>query len=217
MIPSFVTGRPTGEEKGKYLALDLGGTNLRVCEFELKGDGDFSVHQQKYVVAEELKTGDMRNLCDFIADCVDNFTSEYGSSHVSDHLQLGFTFSFAVNQTGINRGTLMHWTKGFNCSNAINKDVVVMLQDSFLRKNIHVHVAAVSTLFFLFILQLLSLFLVSFSKLLLFFPNSCVHCVRGSNGKMSKKKKISLGGEWGRFLFFIFLCAPVSNNQFGYI
>ena len=144
MIPSFVTGRPTGKETGKYLALDLGGTNLRVCEFELKGDGSFHVHQQKYVVAEELKTGDMRRLCDFIADCVDNFTSEYGSGHIGNHLQLGFTFSFAVNQTDINRGTLMHWTKGFNCSGAINKDVVVLLQDSFLRKNIHVHIAAVS-------------------------------------------------------------------------
>lgn len=146
MIPSFVTGRPTGDEKGKYLALDLGGTNLRVCEFELKGDGQFSVHQQKYVVAEELKTGEMRRLCDFIADCVDNFVSEYGDdrAHSTEHLQLGFTFSFAVNQTDINRGTLMHWTKGFNCSGAINKDVVVMLQDSFLRKNIHVNIAAVS-------------------------------------------------------------------------
>ncbi|KAL9544892.1 hypothetical protein MBANPS3_007396 [Mucor bainieri] len=144
MIPSFVTGRPTGDEKGKYLALDLGGTNLRVCEFELKGDGQFSVHQQKYVVAEELKTGEMRRLCDFIADCVDNFVSEYGDdrAHSTEHLQLGFTFSFAVNQTDINRGTLMHWTKGFNCSGAINKDVVVMLQDSFLRKNIHVNIAA---------------------------------------------------------------------------
>ncbi|KAI9346648.1 hexokinase-domain-containing protein [Pilaira anomala] len=142
MIPSFVTGRPTGEEKGKYLALDLGGTNLRVCEFELKGNGEFSVHQQKYVVAEELKTGDMRRLCDFIADCVDNFITEYGTHHIQDKLQLGFTFSFPVNQTDINRGTLMHWTKGFNCSNAINKDVVIMLQDSFLRKNISVHVAA---------------------------------------------------------------------------
>lgn len=148
MIPSFVTGRPTGDEKGKYLALDLGGTNLRVCEFELKGDGEFSIHQQKYIVAEELKTGDMRHLCDFIADCVDNFITEFGSHHVNESIQLGFTFSFAVNQTGINRGTLMHWTKGFNCTNAINKDVVVLLQDAFLRKNVQVHVAAVSIFFF---------------------------------------------------------------------
>jgi hexokinase len=145
MIPSFVTGRPTGDEKGKYLALDLGGTNLRVCEFELKGNGAHSVHQQKYVVAEELKTGEMRRLCDFIADCVDNFVSEYGSSNESEHLQLGFTFSFPVNQTAINRGTLMHWTKGFNCAGAIHKDIVLMLQDSFLRKNVHVNIAAVST------------------------------------------------------------------------
>ncbi len=33
MIPSFVTGVPDGSEKGTYLALDIGGTNLRVCEW----------------------------------------------------------------------------------------------------------------------------------------------------------------------------------------
>jgi hexokinase len=147
MIPSFVTGRPTGTEIGRYLALDLGGTNLRVCEFELKGKGKgYSVHQQKYVVSNQLKTGEMRHLCDFIADCVDNFISERGADHLEEALQLGFTFSFPVLQTDINRGTLMHWTKGFNCSGAINKDVVVMLQDAFLRKNINVHIAAVSNL-----------------------------------------------------------------------
>jgi hexokinase len=146
MIPSFVTGRPTGKETGKYLALDLGGTNLRVCEFELKGDGSFVVHQQKYIVAEELKRGDMRHLCDFIADCVDNFTTEYGSEHASEHLQLGFTFSFPVDQTDINRGSLIYWTKGFACENAVGKDVVRLLQDSFLRKNIHV----IHFLFFFF-------------------------------------------------------------------
>lgn len=142
MIPSFVTGRPTGNETGKYLALDLGGTNLRVCEFELKGDGNYSVRQQKYIISEELKTGDVRHLFDFIADCVDNFIFEFGS--FEETLELGFTFSFPVNQTAINRGTLMQWTKGFSCRNAVDKDVVVMLQDAFLRKNVQVHVAAVS-------------------------------------------------------------------------
>lgn len=29
MIPTFVSGRPDGHERGSYLALDLGGTNLR--------------------------------------------------------------------------------------------------------------------------------------------------------------------------------------------
>ncbi|KAI8333944.1 hypothetical protein BC941DRAFT_462443 [Chlamydoabsidia padenii] len=143
MIPSFVTGRPAGTEIGRYLALDLGGTNLRVCEFELKGQGQYSVHQQKYVISDQLKTGEMRHLCDYIADCVDNFISERGAEYMDDALQLGFTFSFPVLQTGINRGTLMHWTKGFNCTGAVGKDVVVMLQDAFLRKNVNVHIAAI--------------------------------------------------------------------------
>lgn len=50
MIPSFVTGVPDGSEAGTYLALDLGGTNLRVCEVSLKGDGTFTIKQQKYKV-----------------------------------------------------------------------------------------------------------------------------------------------------------------------
>ena len=39
MIPSHVIRRATGQEKGLYLALDLGGTNFRVCEVNLEGNG----------------------------------------------------------------------------------------------------------------------------------------------------------------------------------
>lgn len=157
MIPSYVQGRPTGKETGKYLALDLGGTNLRVCEVNLLGDSKVTIHQQKFVVSNELKTGEMRHLCDYIADCVDSFLTENGSDKLDNDLQLGFTFSFPVNQTAINRGTLMQWTKGFSCSGAVGKDVVIMLQDSFRRKNLNVHIAAVSS--------------VPESKLLVFWAN----------------------------------------------
>lgn len=145
MIPSFVSGRPTGEETGRYLALDLGGTNLRVCEFSLEGNGKYSAKQQKFVVSEDLKRGEFRYLCDYIADCVDTFITEHGSLEDSDgELQLGFTFSFPVWQTEINRGVLKQWTKGFSCPGAVNKDVTIMLQDAFRKKNIPVHIAAVS-------------------------------------------------------------------------
>lgn len=144
MLPTFVTGKPTGKEKGRYLALDLGGTNLRVCEVDLKGYGEYEIHQQKYRVPPELKTGEMRDLCDFIADSVDNFLTEKDiHPPQGDQIQLGFTFSFPVLQTGINRGVLKQWTKGFACKNAVNKDVVVMLQDAFLRKNLPVNISAV--------------------------------------------------------------------------
>ncbi|KAG2235966.1 hypothetical protein INT48_004296 [Thamnidium elegans] len=125
------------------MALDLGGTNLRVCHVTLLGNGEHTIRQQKYVVSEELKTGPMRNLCDFIADCVDSFLTENGTIDSDSTIQLGYTFSFPVLQTSINRGVLKQWTKGFNCSGAVGKDVTILLQDSFRRKNINVNIAAI--------------------------------------------------------------------------
>ncbi len=39
MLPSYVTHLPTGREVGKFYAVDLGGTNLRCCCYELQGGG----------------------------------------------------------------------------------------------------------------------------------------------------------------------------------
>ncbi|KAI8145141.1 hexokinase-domain-containing protein [Fennellomyces sp. T-0311] len=148
MIPSYVEGRLTGQEKGSFLALDLGGTNLRVVLVTLLGDGKYKTKSSKSRITEELKTGPMRNLCDYIADCVDEFLTEEGLGDVDSDLHLGYTFSFPVLQSKatctsqINRGILKSWTKGFNCSGAVNKDPVMLLQDALLRKNVPVKVAA---------------------------------------------------------------------------
>lgn len=48
MLPAYVFGWPSGKETGSYLAVDLGGTNLRVCLVELEGDGKFEVTQTKF-------------------------------------------------------------------------------------------------------------------------------------------------------------------------
>ncbi|KAI7850037.1 hexokinase-domain-containing protein [Circinella umbellata] len=142
MIPSFVEGRLTGQEKGHFLALDLGGTNLRVVLVTLEGDGKYKTKSSKARVTTELKTGPMRNLCDYIADCVDEFLTEEGLSNSDSTLFLGYTFSFPVLQSRINRGILKSWTKGFNCSGAVGKDPVMLLQDALLRKNVPIKVAA---------------------------------------------------------------------------
>lgn len=54
MIPTFVFGWPTGNEIGDYLALDLGGTNLRVCLVTVQGGGKFGlthVHELLFVTS----------------------------------------------------------------------------------------------------------------------------------------------------------------------
>lgn len=142
MIPSFVTGVPTGSEKGTYLALDLGGTNLRVCEVALDGKGTFAIKQEKYKVSDQLKQGPVRDLFDYMATSVDNFLTDFGTSSTEDVLHLGFTFSFPVEQTAIDSGHLIHWTKGFNCPDAPGKDVVQLLQEALDRKHIKVKCSA---------------------------------------------------------------------------
>ncbi|KAF8639769.1 hypothetical protein AX17_001029 [Amanita inopinata Kibby_2008] len=153
MIPTFVTGVPDGTEKGTFLALDLGGTNLRVCEVVLNGDKTFDLRQQKYKVSEVLKTGDAVALFDYLADSVDAFlmteaSIDYQSpSHASpaadyDDVLLGLTFSFPVEQTALDSGKILTWTKGFSAKNAIGNDVVKLLQDAFDRKHMHVKCVA---------------------------------------------------------------------------
>ncbi|WRT67179.1 uncharacterized protein IL334_004145 [Kwoniella shivajii] len=144
MVPSFVTGVPDGTEEGTFLALDLGGTNLRVCEVRLFGHNKFEMKQQKYKVSDELKEGEARVLFDYIADSVDAFLTEIGSDISNNEpMHLGFTFSFPVEQTAIDAGKLLTWTKGFNARNAVGNDVVKLLQDAFDRKHIHVRCSAI--------------------------------------------------------------------------
>ncbi|GAA5886185.1 hypothetical protein JCM6882_004292 [Rhodosporidiobolus microsporus] len=143
MIPSYLQQVPNGKETGSYLALDLGGTNLRVCEVTLLGNFKWTMKQQKYKVSEALKVGEVTDLFDYIAGSVDHFLTEIGTSATEDEkLHLGFTFSFPALQTALAAGTLISWTKGFECKNAIGKDVVKLLQDALDRKHIHVRCSA---------------------------------------------------------------------------
>ncbi|KAI0662933.1 hexokinase [Cubamyces menziesii] len=163
MIPTFVTGVPNGSETGTFLALDLGGTNLRVCEVELLGNHEFVLRQQKYKVSEALKTGEATALFDYLADSVDAFLTEFASAVPSSPsteqanpfmspslsdltpepaVPLGLTFSFPVEQTALNRGKILTWTKGFSAKNAVGNDVVQLLQDAFNRKHLHVRCVA---------------------------------------------------------------------------
>ncbi|CAG2059395.1 unnamed protein product, partial [Timema podura] len=72
-------------------------------------------------------------LFDHIAECLANFMIEHDLS--SERLPLGFTFSFPLSQRGLTKGYLVQWTKGFDCSDCINEDVVQMLKDAIARRN----------------------------------------------------------------------------------
>ncbi len=144
MIPTYVD-RPTGDEKGKFIALDLGGTNFRILEMELKGGKNISKPvSRQFVLDRKYLAGDGKALFDFIAGCVEIFLKGKGIDKAA-HFDLGFTFSFPVEQTGIASGRLLRWTKGFNAKGVIGKDVVRLLDEALAGKHVNnVKVAALA-------------------------------------------------------------------------
>ena len=78
-----------------------------------------------------------------MADSVDEFlTSREHVISEDEALHLGLTFSFPVEQTALDSGRILTWTKCFAAKNAIGNDVVKLLQDAFDRKHLHVKCVA---------------------------------------------------------------------------
>ncbi|KAI4957242.1 hypothetical protein J4E86_005716 [Alternaria arbusti] len=158
-IPTYVTAVPNGTEKGLYMAVDLGGTNFRVCSIELHGNTTFSLTQSKVAIPRELMVAKTsKELFSFLAKQIEAFLKLHHEEHYAGTLRrregkpgepedeeifnLGFTFSFPVHQIGINKGMLMRWTKGFDIQDAVGKDVCALLQQEIDELHLPVKVAA---------------------------------------------------------------------------
>ncbi|CAP67618.1 uncharacterized protein PODANS_1_15110, partial [Podospora anserina S mat+] len=160
-IPTYVTGVPNGTEKGLYMAVDLGGTNFRVCSIQLNGDTTFNLTFTKVAIPRKLMVAKTaQELFAFLAKQIELFLQKHHEDHFEQHVRrrmtmsspdgykdehvfrLGFTFSFPVQQVGINKGTLIRWTKGFDIPDAVGKDVCALLQDEIDKLHLPVKVAA---------------------------------------------------------------------------
>ena len=58
-FPTYVRSLPNGKEQGKFLSLDLGGTNFRVIVMELTPDKEFLMDNKIYAVPQDIMTGKM--------------------------------------------------------------------------------------------------------------------------------------------------------------
>ena len=90
---------PSGQETGKFLALDLGGTNFRVLCVDIGENKQFSMDSKVFAIPRKIMTGSGEMLFDHIADCLREFVEEYKLTELK--LPLGFTFSFPCRQEGL--------------------------------------------------------------------------------------------------------------------
>lgn len=132
MLPTFVCGTPDGTEKGKFLSLDLGGTNFRVLLVKIRSKS-VRMYNKIFAIPLEIMQGTGEELFDHIVQCIAEFLEYMGIKGA--RLPLGFTFSFPCKQASIDKGTLVGWTKGFKATDCEGEDVVDMLREAIKRRN----------------------------------------------------------------------------------
>ncbi|NXL17781.1 HXK3 protein, partial [Setophaga kirtlandii] len=132
MLPTYICSTPNGTEKGNFLVVELCQTQVRTLLVTLYGDGNLSPQMMYkiYDLPEGITQGEGEALFDFIAQCVAQFLAETTSPDTDSEqcLPLGFVFPFTCRQTQLNKAELLSWSKGFNCSGVVGKDVVALLQ-----------------------------------------------------------------------------------------
>lgn len=147
MLVTYVDSLPSGDEKGLFYALDLGGTNFRVLRIQFGGKEQRIVKQESKTVSipQHLMSRGSNELFDFIAAALAKFIASEGEGfYLPEGMQrqLGFTFSFPVKQNSVASGTLIKWTKGFAIDEMVGKDVVAELNKAIKRQGVDMEVTA---------------------------------------------------------------------------
>lgn len=119
------------------MAIDMGGSNVRVTKYALKGNGFIEVEKEvKHAFPPEYMSGTADQVFGFLADCIKEAGPEPG-------IKLGFTFSFPSKQTAINHSILLVWTKGFSASGCVGEDSVELLEKALKERNVDMSVSAI--------------------------------------------------------------------------
>ena len=138
MLKSYV-GLPTGKETGEFLALDFGGTNVRVIRYRLEGEGHSKVIRhvaEPLIVAGEYdyvgKGSTQEQMFDFLAKLIDDAIE--GDRETKFYL--GHTFSFPSSQDDLYNAKLIIWTKEFATAGVEGEIVNDLLKDALKRRGI---------------------------------------------------------------------------------
>uniref|UniRef100_A0A240SX15 Phosphotransferase n=1 Tax=Glossina morsitans morsitans TaxID=37546 RepID=A0A240SX15_GLOMM len=135
--PTHVEKLPTRCEQGKFLALDVGGSNFRISLFIIQDVDNTKVESQDFQLPPKVLTGPGEHLFEFFAECMSNFIQTHELQEEEFHL--GFTFSFPLMKTSLKEAILISWSKDFQCKDVVGHDVVAMLEAALSRRdNIHI-------------------------------------------------------------------------------
>ncbi|NLI11434.1 MAG: hexokinase, partial [Peptococcaceae bacterium] len=137
MLPSFIS-TPSGLEKGRFFAVDFGGTNVRILLVELLGNGRSSILKRKsmplkdpaasYDFTQATATGS--ELFDLLAGQIK------GLAVPGEVCALGHTFSFPSRSYDINKAVLINWTKEIKTGQVEGRDINQLLAEALRRQGL---------------------------------------------------------------------------------
>ncbi|KAL1994578.1 hypothetical protein VTN49DRAFT_2048 [Thermomyces lanuginosus] len=148
MLPSFTSCLPSGNERGTFLALDVGGSNFRVALIELLGrEGGMKIVKAKsYTIDEEIKALEGTSFFDWMAAKIDDTLASMGEKYGRGEIELamGLSWSFPVEQTSVRSGRVIHMGKGFRASEGtVGQDLSELILASCRKRGLNVRLEAI--------------------------------------------------------------------------
>lgn len=137
MLPSFLE-TPSGLEKGRFLAVDFGGTNVRILLVELRGNKKFKILKRKSLPLQDqaagydftMATSTGGELFDFLAGQIKELATP------GEVCALGHTFSFPSRSYDINKAVLINWTKEIKTGQVEGRDINQLLAEALRRQGL---------------------------------------------------------------------------------
>jgi hexokinase len=137
MLPSFLN-TPSGLEKGRFVAVDFGGTNVRVLLVELRGSGQSVILKRESLPLQDpdagydftLETATGGELFDFLAGQIKEIAVP------GEVCALGHTFSFPTRSYDINKAVLISWTKEIKTGQVEGRDINQLLAEALKRRGL---------------------------------------------------------------------------------
>ncbi|KAJ5570560.1 hexokinase family protein [Penicillium hispanicum] len=129
-FPTATTRLPTGQEKGRYLAVYLGLFYLRVAFIELLGEEQVGKHshvrrtlEKAWPVEDRLRREQSHSLFAWIGDCIAEVIHddlENSKDDAPEELTMGISFCVPIKQKFLHEAILMPTGKGFALSSSLN-------------------------------------------------------------------------------------------------
>ncbi|GAW13893.1 hypothetical protein ANO14919_032840 [Xylariales sp. No.14919] len=149
MLPSFNHLLPTGREIGQFLALDVGGSTLRVALVELRGREAHGreceiVRMISFKITPEIKKLEGMAFFDWMAMRIHEVIHKDGVVDTQDPIPMGLAWSFPVEQVSLGGGLLMGMGKGFLAtSGLLGQDLGEIIKFACQKRGLNVQLASI--------------------------------------------------------------------------